>query len=64
MAVVALAMIGMGLGGWIGIGIATLAFKGRFKVPAAILFAVGGIVGAVSAGRRGRAEEGNAARGI
>ncbi len=47
-AVVALAMVGMGIGGWIGIGAAMLLFKGRFKVAAAAVFAIGGIAAAVA----------------
>lgn len=49
-AILALALIGLGAGGWIGIGLAVLAFKGRFKFPAAAVFAVGGVALAIWAG--------------
>ncbi len=45
----ALPMIGVGIGGWIGIGLSVLLLKGRFKFPLAALFAVGGIAAAITA---------------
>jgi hypothetical protein len=43
---VALAMIGVGVGGWIGIGLSVLVLRGRFKAVAGAIFAVGGIAAA------------------
>lgn len=47
MAVIALAMIGLGVGGWIGLGLAVMLLKGRFKLALAAVFSVGGIVAAI-----------------
>jgi hypothetical protein len=49
--VVALAMIGVGVGGWIGIGLSVLVLRGRFKAVAGAIFAFGGIAAAVFGGQ-------------